>query len=95
MLVTVGRGGIPSPIASPCPARSRLRSHRSAPALRSGRITPLFEITSPDQSFASLQVMACDANAVLHAVQHHGLQVADAIRDGEYAYSVRLTENGL
>lgn len=56
---------------------------------------PLFTVIPSDQSFASAEIVAPDAARVFSIVQNLDCKEADIMREGAYAFSIRLSDNGL
>lgn len=56
---------------------------------------PRFTILPCDPSYASTEVTAIDASAVLNMVDRLHCGEADVLQDGAYSFSVRLSANGL
>jgi hypothetical protein len=56
---------------------------------------PRFKIVPTDQICSSAEVTALDAGAVLNVVSQLNCGEADIMKDGAYAFSVRLARNGL
>lgn len=54
-----------------------------------------FHIRPTDPSFPSTEIIAHDASTVLHIVERMNCKEADVDREGAYAFSVRLDDNGL
>lgn len=56
---------------------------------------PRFKILPTDPSFSSAEVTALDAGVVLNVVGQLRCQEADVQKEGAYAFSVRLGDNGV
>lgn len=56
---------------------------------------PRFTILPTDPSYASAEITALDAGAVLNIVGRLECHEADVLQDGKYSFSVRLSQNGL
>lgn len=56
---------------------------------------PRFTIVPTDQRYSSGEVIAEDASAALSIVNQLDCQEADVLEDGNYLFSVRLSETGM
>lgn len=56
---------------------------------------PLYTVLPSDQSFASAEIEAPDPARVFNIVERLECQEADVLQDGEYAFSIRLSTNGI
>jgi predicted P-loop ATPase/GTPase len=56
---------------------------------------PLFKVILNDRSFASAEIDAPDAARVFSIVQNLDCKEADVLHEGAYAFSIRLSDNGL
>lgn len=54
-----------------------------------------FKILPIDQAYASAEVTALDAGAVLNIVSRLECKEADVLQDDVYAFSVRLSDSGM
>lgn len=54
-----------------------------------------FHIRPSDPTFPMAEFIVSDEAAVLHMVQRLDCKEADVLRDDDYCFSVRLSDNGL
>lgn len=56
---------------------------------------PRFTVLPIDPTYSTIKFTARDAGGVLNVVSQMGCPEADVLKDGRYAFSVRLDGNGV
>lgn len=56
---------------------------------------PRFRIVPSDQSYPSAEISSLDPSAVLHIVERLGCHEARVLSDGQYRFSVDLSDSGV